>query len=166
VKPLWLLVVGVIVGWAASGVDWSREAVAAQESSSTADADSALGNSFYLYTKELLTDKDGVVEVPSRYQWSVETSWRGIDVHGNDLSDKRVMLRLYDPSHNFTALTAQMDLATAAKLQAELASIIAKKVENPSFQHRPQLWDSSEIPTTTVKEIKPDGEVVLEEITN
>ena len=26
-KPLWLLLVGVVVGWAASGVDWSREAV-------------------------------------------------------------------------------------------------------------------------------------------
>ncbi|WP_428303643.1 hypothetical protein [Lacipirellula sp.] len=26
-KPFWLLLVGVVAGWAASGVDWSREAV-------------------------------------------------------------------------------------------------------------------------------------------
>ena len=26
-KPVWLLLVGVVVGWAASGVDWSRDAV-------------------------------------------------------------------------------------------------------------------------------------------
>ncbi|BBO31589.1 hypothetical protein [Lacipirellula parvula] len=166
-KPLYLLAIGVAVGWAASDVDWSREAVAAQDSTApTADIASTLGNSFYLYTSELHADKAGVVEVPSSYQWSVEASWRGVDVHGNDLPDTRVMLRLYDPAHNFTALTAQMDLATAAKLQAELASIISKKIENPGFQHRPQLWDSSEFPKMTVKEIKPDGEVVLEEITN
>jgi hypothetical protein len=36
-KPLYVLLVGVVVGWAASGVDWSREA-AGQES---ADAHSA-----------------------------------------------------------------------------------------------------------------------------
>jgi hypothetical protein len=26
-KPLWLLLVGVVVGWSASGVDWNRNAV-------------------------------------------------------------------------------------------------------------------------------------------
>ncbi|WP_152098924.1 hypothetical protein [Lacipirellula parvula] len=37
-KPLYLLAVGVVVGWAASGVDWNREAVG-QESSPPAAAE-------------------------------------------------------------------------------------------------------------------------------
>ena len=64
-----------------------------------------------------------------------------------DLPDTRVMMRLYDPDHNFTALTAKMDLATAEKLQRELADIIAKKRKNADYQYRPQLYDSSLIPT-------------------
>ena len=104
-------------------------------------------NSYYLYTKALSATESGVVAVPSRFKWSIETSWSGIDAQGKDLPDTRVMMRLYDPDHNFTALTAQMDLATAEKLQRELADIIAKKRKNADYQYRPQLYDSSLIPT-------------------
>ena len=62
-------------------------------------------NAYYLYTKALSTTDEGVVAVPSRLKWSIETSWSGIDAQGKDLPDTRVMLRLYDPDHNFTALT-------------------------------------------------------------
>ena len=104
-------------------------------------------NSYYLYTKALSATESGVVAVPSRFKWSIETSWSGIDAQGKDLPDTRVMMRLYDPDQNFTALTAQMDLATAEKLQRELADIIAKKRKNADYQYRPQLYDSSLIPT-------------------
>ena len=74
------------------------------------------------------------------------------------------MLRLYDPDHNFTALTAQMELATAAKLQAELAGMIAKKMQDPTFQYRPRLYEEKDIPLMTIKGIGPDGEAILEEV--
>ena len=105
------------------------------------------GNSYNLYTKALRVDDFGVVAIPPRYKWSVETSWRGSDLQGNDLPDSRVMLRLYDPDHNFTALTAQMDLETAERLQRDLADIIAKKRSNPHYQFRPQLYSPDKIPT-------------------
>ena len=119
-------------------------------------------NSYYLYTGALNPSDAGVVAVPSRFKWSVETSWRGTDTQGRDLPDTRVMLRLYDPDHNFTALTAQMDLETADKLQRELGEIIAKKRENPGFQHRPKLYDPSMIPTGRLTGIKNDGEAIIE----
>ena len=72
-----------------------------------AEKTEATGNSYYFYTKVLSIDESGVVKVPPRYRWSVETSFRGVDLQGKDLPDSRVMLRLYDPDHNFTALTAQ-----------------------------------------------------------
>ncbi|EMI46620.1 hypothetical protein RRSWK_00859 [Rhodopirellula sp. SWK7] len=72
------------------------------------------------------------------------------------------MLRLYDPNHNSTALTAQMDLETAEKLQRELAEIIAKKRENPAFQHRPKLYDPSMTPTGRLTGINKDGKAIIE----
>ena len=103
---------------------------------------STKGNSYHLYTKALTITDAGVVAVPSRFKWSVETSWSGIDAQGKDLPDTRVMMRLYDPDHNFTVLTAQMDLETAEKLQRELAKIIAKKRENPDYQYRPPHFNA------------------------
>ena len=111
-------------------------------------------NSYYLYTKALSTTDNGVVAVPSRFKWSIETSWSGVDAQGKDLPDTRVMMRLYDPDRNFTALTAQVDLETAERLQRELADIIAKKRENADYQYRPQLYDSSLIPTGEIKGVE------------
>lgn len=122
----------------------------------------AKSNSYYLYTQALNITDSGVVAVPSRFKWSIETSWSGIDAQGKDLPDTRVMMRLYDPDQNFTALTAQMDLATAEKLQRELADIIAKKRENADYQYRPQLYDASLIPTGEIKGVDSNGELILE----
>jgi hypothetical protein len=124
----------------------------------------AKGNSYYLYTKDLHVDDAGVVAVPSRFKWSVETSWSGIDLQGHDLPDERVALRLYDPDHNFTALTAQMDLDTAEKLQRELAELIAKKRLNPNYQYRPQLYDASMIPIKQVVGIDAHGVAIVEDV--
>lgn len=96
----------------------------------TSDWGNTKSNSYYLYTKALSTTGAGVVAVPSRFKWSIETSWSGVDAQGKDLPDARVMMRLYDPAQNFTAITAQMDLETAETLQRKLADIIAKKREN------------------------------------
>lgn len=123
-----------------------------------------LGNSYYFYTSALEVDDEGVVPVPSRFQWSVETSLRGFAPDGAALPDNRVLLRLYDPDHNFTALTAQMDLATAAKLQQELAEVIAKKSADPNFQHRPQLYDPRMIPMRRIVGIDARGKVILEDV--
>lgn len=119
-------------------------------------------NACFIYTGALKQNEAGVVAVPSRFQWSVETSWRGLDAQGNDLPDTRVMLRLYDPDHNFTALTAQMDLETADRLQRDLATLIAKKRQQPDFQHRPKLYDSSLIPTGKLKGVRKNGEAIIE----
>jgi len=123
----------------------------------------ATGNSYYLYTSLFKIDESGVVPVPSRFRWSVETSWRGVDEKGQDLPDSRVMLRLYDPNRNCTALTAQMDLDTAAQLQRELAAVIAKKRADPSFQHRPQLYDSKEIPTKRIVGVDESKRAIVED---
>ncbi len=123
---------------------------------------STKGNSYYLYTNALTMTDAGVVAVPSRFKWSIETSWSGIDVDGKDLPDTRVMMRLYDPDHNFTAFTAQMDLETAEELQQELAKLIARKRENPDYQDRPQLWDSSLIPVSEIKGLEKDDELIIE----
>ena len=119
-------------------------------------------NSYYFYTKALHVDDSGVVAIPSRFKWSVETSFSGVDPQGHRLPDSRIMLRLYDPDHNFTALTAQMDLATAARLHHELGDIIVKKLENPSFEHRPQLYDPKLIPTGRFKGIDEKGTAIIE----
>ena len=124
-------------------------------------ANSVAGNSYYLYTGAFKPSDAGVVALPSRLKWSVETSWRGTDAHGNNLPDTRVMLRLYDPDHNFTALTGQLDLDTAERLQRDLAGIIAKKRQNPDFQHRPQLYDSSLIPTGRLNGVTEGGEAII-----
>ena len=124
-------------------------------------ANSVTGNSYYLYTRAFKPSDAGVVAVPSRFEWSVETSWRGTDAHGNNLPDTRVMLRLYDPSHNFTAVTAQLDLDTAERLQRNLADIIAKKRKNPDFQYRPQLYDSKLIPTGRLQGVTESGEAII-----
>ncbi len=123
---------------------------------------SSKGNSSYFYTRALTITDAGVVAVPSRFKWSIETSWSGMDAQGKDLPDTRVMMRLYDPDHNFTALTAQMDLETAEKLQRELADIIAKKRQNPGYQYRPQLYDSSLIPISEIKGVDTNGELTIE----
>ncbi len=123
---------------------------------------STTDNSYYLYTGAFKPSDAGVVAVPSRFKWSVETSWRGTDAQGNNLPDTRVLVRLYDPDHNFTALTAQMDLQTAERLQRDLADIIAKKRQDPEFQHRPQLYDSSLIPTGRFKGVNESGEAIIE----
>lgn len=104
-------------------------------------------NSYFLFTKAFPVDESGVVAVPSRYKWSVETCVVGFDVRSQPITDSRVMLRLYDPDQNFTALTAQMDLETAEKLQRELADLIAQKRQNPAFQLVPQLYDARLIPS-------------------
>lgn len=126
------------------------------------NAHSTTDNSYYLYTGAFKPTDAGVVAVPSRYKWSVETSWRGIDAQGNNLPDTRVMVRLYDPDHNFTALTAQLDLETAERLQRDLADIIAKKRQDPDFQHRPQLYDSALIPTGRFKGVDANGQAIIE----
>lgn len=119
-------------------------------------------NSYYFYTGAFKPSDAGVVAVPARFKWSVETSWRGLDAQGKNLPDTRVMVRLYDPDQNFTALTAQMDLETAEQLQRNLADIIAKKRKDPGFQHRPQLYDSSLIPTGQFKGVNKNGEAIIE----
>jgi hypothetical protein len=123
-----------------------------------------LGNSFYLFTSALNVDDEGVVSVPSRFQWRVETSLRGFDLNGAALPDNLVLLRLYDPDHNFTALTAQMDLATAGELQQELAEIIAKKSADPSFQHRPQPYDPRMIPMRRLVGVDARGVAIVDDI--
>ena len=120
------------------------------------------GNSYHLFTKALHIDDSGVVEVPSRFKWSVETCVAGFDVHAQPIPDSRVMLRLYDPNHNFTALTAQMDLETADKLRRELVDIIAKKRQNPDYQYRPQLYGPSLIPTGEIKGVDKNGQLITE----
>jgi len=120
-------------------------------------------NSYHMFTKALNVNDSGVVAVPPRFKWSVETCVAGFDLQANPIPDSRVMLRLYDPDHNFTALTAQMDLETAEKLQRELAHVIAKKRENPAFEHRPQLYDPSLIPTGRFKgKVDKDGVLQIE----
>lgn len=121
-----------------------------------------IDNSYYLYTGAFKPSDAGVVAVPARFKWSVETSWRGLDAQGKNLPDTRVMVRLYDPDQNFTALTAQMDLETAEQLQRNLANIIAKKRKDPGYQHRPQLYDSSLIPTGRFKGVNKNGEAIIE----
>lgn len=121
-----------------------------------------LGNAYYLYTVALRIDDSGVVKVPSRFRWSVETSWRGQDVKGRALPDTRIMLRLYDPDHNFTAVTAQMDMETAAELHRELGEILEKKLADPDFQHRPQLNDPKLIPAGRLKGIDKNGQAIIE----
>lgn len=119
-------------------------------------------NLYQFYTAKLTVDDSGVVKVPSRYQWSVETTWLSTDAKGNKLPDSGVLLRLYDPDHNFTALTAQMDLDTAEKLQGELAEIIEKKRRDPDFEFRPQLYDPKDIPVGELKGINKDGQAIIE----
>ena len=55
-----------------------------------------------------------------------------------------------------------MDLATAEKLQRALADIIAKKRKNAHHQYRPQLYDSSLIPTGEIKGIDRNSELIIE----
>ena len=123
---------------------------------------SATDNSYYLYIGAFKPSDAGVIAVPSRFKWSVETSWRGVNAHGDNLPDTRVMVRLYDPDQNVTALTAQLDLETAERLQRDLADIIAKKRHDPDFQHRPELYDSEQIPTGRVNGVDANGQAVIE----
>lgn len=120
------------------------------------------GNVYRLYTRALEQSDAGVVAVPSRFKWSVETSFSGVDAIGRNLPDSRVMLRLYDPDQNLTALTAQMDLDTAERLQRRLAEIVAKKRADPDYQYRPQLYEASLIPTGRFKGVDENGEATIE----
>jgi hypothetical protein len=122
------------------------------------------GNSYNMYTGAFRVVDSGVVTIPSRYQWSVETSWRGIDLAGKNLPDTRVMLRLHDPHKNFTALTAQMDLATAAKLHHELGNLIVKKLQNSNHQSRPQLFRPDQISIKKIIGIDANGNKIVEDI--
>ena len=79
-----------------------------------------------------------------------------------ELGTKSNSYYLYTQALNTTALTAQMDLATAEKLQRELADIIAKKRENADYQYRPQLYDSSLIPTGEIKGVDSNGELIIQ----
>ena len=72
------------------------------------------------------------------------------------------MLRLYDPDHNFTALTAQMDLETVEKLHRKLGDIIAKKRENADYQYRPRLYSPDKIPISRIIGIDEDGVAEIE----
>lgn len=119
-------------------------------------------NSYYVFTKSLKIDDSGVGQIPSRFKWSVETCVAGFDFQGNALPDSRVMLRLYDPAHNFTAITAQMNLETAENLQRQLAEVIAKKRVNPNFQHRPKLYDPNKVPAATITGVDENGIAIIE----
>jgi hypothetical protein len=120
------------------------------------------GNSYHLFTKALHVDETGIVAIPSRFRWSVETSVAGYDLQAQPIADSRVMLRLYDPNENFTAITAQMDLDTAEKLQRELADIITKKRQNPDFHHKPKLYDPDLIPTGDIIGVDENGVAIIE----
>ncbi|QDV20970.1 hypothetical protein Pan153_56510 [Gimesia panareensis] len=129
----------------------------------TTDNSGTQSNQFYMYTGALQVQDSGVVKIPSRYRWSVETSLRGYDLSGKPLPDRRIMLRLHDPNQNFTALTAQMDLATATKLHHELGEIIIKKLQNPDYQYRPQLYRKDQIPTKRIIGIDASGTAIIED---
>ncbi len=123
----------------------------------------ALGNSYYVYTKALRVEDSGVAAIPARFRWSVETSSAGFDAQGNRLPDSRVMLRLYDPDHNFSALTAQMDLATAARLHHELGEVLVQKLQNPDYQKQVQLYAPKHIPTKRIIGVDPQGVAIVED---
>lgn len=123
----------------------------------------ALGNSYYVYTKALRVEDSGVVAIPARFQWSVETSVAGFDAQGNPLPDSRVMLRLYDPDQNFSALTAQMDLATAARLHHELGEVIIKKLQDPDYQKQVPLYAPQHLPTKRIIGVDTMGTAIVED---
>lgn len=102
-----------------------------------------LENVYRTYTSAYRVEENGVVVLPANLVWDVETSWRGMDLQGNLLPDTRVMLRLRDPNLNYSALTAQMDLATAAKLHHDLGQMIIKKLQNPYYQDRSHVTSGS-----------------------
>ena len=56
----------------------------------TASKDSS-GNSYYLFTKALHVDDTGVVAIPSRFKWSVETSAAGHALQAKPVADSRVI---------------------------------------------------------------------------
>lgn len=155
---LWLVLAAHVAFVAAVASCGVLTGVAAQPTRQNVDS----GNSYHFFTKALHVDESGGVAVPSRFKWSVESCVAGYDLQGKPIPDSRVMLRLYDPDHNFTALTAQMDLETAQKLQRELADVIGKKRQNPDYQHRPQLYDPSLIPTGQVKGVDTNGQLIIE----
>ncbi|WP_339730563.1 hypothetical protein [uncultured Gimesia sp.] len=133
-------------------------------SPSTTENPNTQGNSYNMYTSALRVSDSGVVTIPSRYRWSVETSWQGIDLNGRNLPARRVQLRLHDPNHNFSAFMAQMDLATAAKLHHELGNIIVKKLQDPNYQYRPQLYRPDQIPTKRIIGIDASGTAIVEDV--
>lgn len=144
-----LIVVGLVV-MTALPLSWAAQPQSLQP-----------GNSYHMFTSDLAISSTGVVAIPSVFRWSVETSWRGVDAQGHNLPDERIMLRLHDPEHNFTAFTAQIDLDTAEKLQRELADLITRKRQDPDYQYRPQLYDSDQIPTGRITGSDQDGNATI-----
>lgn len=123
----------------------------------------SLGNSYYSYTKAIPADESGVVAIPSRFKWNVETGSAGFDIQGKPLPDARIMLRLYDPNEPYsTAFIAQMDLATAARLHHELGDVLVNKLQNPNFEHRPRYYDPERIPAGKFKGIDQKGQAIIE----
>ena len=121
------------------------------------------GNSYSLFTKELSVDDRGVAKVPSRFRWSVETNVAGFDAHGNTIPDARVMLRLYDPDRNFTAMTAQMDLPTATRLHQELGEVIAAKSRDTRYQ-KPfrHHYGQNLLPVGEMRGVDENGVAIIE----
>lgn len=124
----------------------------------------AKGNTWNMYTSALQVSDSGVVSIPSRYRWSIETGMRGIDANGKRLPDGRILLRLHDPDHNFSCFIAQMDLATAAKLHHDLGEMLIKKLEDPGYMYKPKLYRPDQIPTKRIIGIDAKGNAILEEV--
>lgn len=59
-----------------------------------------------------------------------------------------------------------MDLATAARLHHELGDMIVQKLQNPEFQHRPQLYDPKDIPTKRILGVDENGVAIVEDVPN
>ena len=144
---VWMAVVACVIGSVVVGA------------TPAGDAEQQLENSYYLYTSRYKISDSGVVALPSHVQWSVETSWRG-----PGMADNRIMLRLHDHQAQFSAMTAQMDLATAAKLHHELGEILVKKLQDPHYQNLGSLGRPQELPTKTVIGVDENGTAIMQDV--
>ncbi|BBO32524.1 hypothetical protein [Lacipirellula parvula] len=64
-KPLYLLAIGVVVGWAASGVDWSREAVGQESSAPAAGAERPIRRGEGVLRGRLLRQMEAAAPTPA-----------------------------------------------------------------------------------------------------
>ena len=65
-KPFWLLLVGVVVGWAASGVDWTRDAVGQESSAPVVGGERSIRRGEgALRRRGLLPQREGAAPAPS-----------------------------------------------------------------------------------------------------